>query len=217
MRLPGSHNSKEHIGWKEVEIVELHPERRFELDDIEEWLSEQSPVTLRKSRELARSVGEIDDVLKWFKDFAKAHGFKAPIDVEQRLRDMMYMGSGDCGIHATQLAVSASLLNRGTPKADVVALLLHHTKIAAGTYGTVGIGVARSAASRRCATTGCASIRSRKSRSKTPPPLIPHRLLTRIRMLKGGRPRPVATTPALTLISAQAQSRIKRAMPHWLN
>jgi hypothetical protein len=134
MRLPGSHNSKEHIGWREVEIIELHADRRYELSDLEDWLSEQSPVMLRIVREKGRTVGEIEEE-DFFGRYAREHGIKAPIDVEQRLRDMMYMGSGENSIHQTQLAVSASLLNRGTPKADVVALLLHHTKIAAGTYG----------------------------------------------------------------------------------
>jgi hypothetical protein len=89
MLIPGSHNSKEHIGWKEVEVIELHSERRVELDDIEEWLSERSPVMLRKTREHAKTVGETDDVYKFFEDCAKRFGVKAPIDVEARLNNMI--------------------------------------------------------------------------------------------------------------------------------
>jgi P4 family phage/plasmid primase-like protien len=134
MRLPGSHNSKEHIGWQEVEIVELHPERRYELDDLEEWFGEQTPVMLRKTREHAKTVGEIDE-FKWFEDYGKRHGIKAPIDVEKRLAGMMYMGTGDSSIHQTQLAVTASMLNHGVPVDEVVDEVLKATMIAAGDYG----------------------------------------------------------------------------------
>ncbi|WP_409189847.1 hypothetical protein [Bradyrhizobium sp. RDM4] len=47
MRLPGTHNTKDGA-FTEVEIIELHPERRYDIEELEEWLSEQSPVMLRK-------------------------------------------------------------------------------------------------------------------------------------------------------------------------
>ncbi len=49
MRVPRSHNTK-NGAWKSAEIKEFHPNRQYEFDDIEEWLSEQSPVMLRHSR-----------------------------------------------------------------------------------------------------------------------------------------------------------------------
>jgi hypothetical protein len=57
------------------------------------------------------AVGESD----FFADYAKRYGIKPPINVEQRLRAMMYMAGGDNSIHVTQLAVTASLLNAGAP------------------------------------------------------------------------------------------------------
>jgi hypothetical protein len=45
MRMPGTHNTKGGQ-WNAVEVLEL-ADRRYEFDDIEEWLSEQSPVMLR--------------------------------------------------------------------------------------------------------------------------------------------------------------------------
>ena len=48
---------------------------------------------------------------------------------------MVYGGSGDSGIHATQLSVSASLLSRGHSEDEVVALLLEATARAAGELG----------------------------------------------------------------------------------
>jgi P4 family phage/plasmid primase-like protien len=136
MRVPGSHNTKEHVGRKEVEIVELHPDRRFELDDIEEWLSEQSPVMLRKSREHAKTAGETDDVYKFFEDYAKRLGIKPLIDVDARLKAMIYMGGGNSGIHQTQIECGASMLSSGMAVDDVVEVLMEATRRAAGEYGT---------------------------------------------------------------------------------
>src|SRR5437763_1691025 len=60
LRLPGSHNTKDGA-FTEVEIIELHPERRYDFEELEEWLSEQSPVMLRKAREFAQTAGESGD------------------------------------------------------------------------------------------------------------------------------------------------------------
>jgi phage/plasmid-associated DNA primase len=136
LRLPGSHNTK-NGAWAEVEITSFDPERRYELDDLEEWLAEQSPLMLRKQRERAVTVGETDFFSDnaFYENYAKTHGIKPPIDVEARLAAMMYMGAGDSSIHLTQLAVTASLLNSGMAKADVVEIVLVATKKAAGLYG----------------------------------------------------------------------------------
>ncbi len=132
MRLVGSHNTKDG-GWIPVEIVEQN-DHRFELDDLEEMLSEQAPVILRKVRPPDHSLGEIDP--NFFTEYAGKHaGYKPPIDVEKRLAQMTYMVDGDAGIHATQIAVTSSLLSRGYPLDDVVALVMEATRIAAGEYG----------------------------------------------------------------------------------
>ena len=128
MRLPGSHNTK-NDAWTEVRtIVDPHPPRRFELDDLEEWLSEVSPVIRRKAAAAA------DEPPNPFLAIASQLGFKPPIDVEERLRAMAYQGSGETAIHPTQLAVSAALLTRGEDSDAVVALLLDATRAAAGAY-----------------------------------------------------------------------------------
>ena len=142
MRLPGTHNTKSG-DWKEVEITSFHPNRRYEPDDIEEWLSEQSPVMLRRSRERAKTAGQNMTGSKhtvvgendFFASYAKRHGIKPPINVEQRLSAMMYMAGGENSIHVTQLAVTASLLNAGVPIDDVVERVLIATRAAAGEYG----------------------------------------------------------------------------------
>lgn len=129
MRLPGSHNTKDG-NWVEVELIS-NTDLRYELDDLEEWLSETSPILLRKDREHARTAGESDAYI----EYAKQHGYGPKIDVEQRLRAMIYMGGGENGVHATQIAVTASLLSRGVPVDEVVERVLATTRAAAGTYG----------------------------------------------------------------------------------
>lgn len=130
MRLPGTHNTK-YDQFLPVSIFEMKEGLRYELDDIEEWLSETSPVILRKER--PSSILPTDD--NPFMRAAAALGFKPSIDVEKRLAAMSYMAGGEAAIHATQLAVSASLLNQGTPTTEVVDILLSATKAAAGLYG----------------------------------------------------------------------------------
>ena len=66
---------------------------------------------------------------------AERFGVKPPIDVEARLAAMGYQGPGDAGIHATQISVSAALLNRGVSTDEVVDVLLTATRAAAGSFG----------------------------------------------------------------------------------
>jgi P4 family phage/plasmid primase-like protien len=127
MRLPGSHNTK--FGeFKPVDIIGVS-DRRYELDDIEEWLSETSPVILRKERPTQSTADNP------FLAAAQRLGFKPPLDVEKRLAEMSYMAGGDASVHTTQLAVSASLLNAGHDVEEVVSTLLEATRAAAGAYG----------------------------------------------------------------------------------
>jgi hypothetical protein len=132
MRLPGTHNTK-NGEWKDV-VVSTRMQAEYDLSDLEEWFGEQSPVILRKERPRANTAkqnAEEDPYLAW----AKEKGVKTPIDVQARLDGMMFMGGGDAAVHATQLAVSSSLLNSGTPIEEVVEILLQATKAAAGDYG----------------------------------------------------------------------------------
>jgi Family of unknown function (DUF5906)/RepB DNA-primase from phage plasmid len=127
MRLPGTHNTK--FGkWIEVTTI-AHSDVRYELDNLEDWLSEASPAILRKNR-----PAEVTDN-NHFLDTAKAQGFKPSIDVEKRLAAMSYMAGGDAAIHSTQLSVSASLLNTGSTIDEVVEVVLAATRSAATGYG----------------------------------------------------------------------------------
>lgn len=128
MRLPGTHNTKRD-GWRDVTTKHMSTVR-YELDDLEEWTAEQSCLILRKVR-----PDVVTAETNPFLAHAKANGFKPSIDVEKRLAAMSYMAGGDAAIHATQLAVSASLLTGGTTIDDTVALILDATRGAATGYG----------------------------------------------------------------------------------
>jgi hypothetical protein len=130
MRLPGSHNTKDG-GWVAVEIVAQNG-RCYELEDLEEWLSEQSPVMLRKAREHAKSVGEIEP--NFYERHAEKHGFER-VDIEDLLSGMIFMGGDKYGVHPVQIKVTSSLLSRGYPLNKVVDLVMEATRIAAGEYG----------------------------------------------------------------------------------
>lgn len=134
MRLPGSHNSKghtpEHPVWTEVVMDPLNGEpRRYELSDLEEWLSETAPVIRRKV--------DIEETKHWpretnpYLEHAKQYGFNPPLDVEQALGSMVFGN-----IHSTQISVSASLLNAGMDIEQVVETLIEATQDAAGAHST---------------------------------------------------------------------------------
>jgi putative DNA primase/helicase len=127
LRLPGSHNSK-NGEWNEVRIVEQNT-LRYELDDLEEMISERAPIILRKQREQQHTVGESNE----FEAYGKK--FETPIKIETRLREMLFMGGDINGVHPTQLDVSAAMHNHGFEVDDIVKTIIAATRIAAGTYG----------------------------------------------------------------------------------
>jgi hypothetical protein len=104
---------------------------RYELSDLQEMLSETSPVVLRRLRPATTSADSNP-----FLAAAAALGFKPPLDVEKRLCQMTYMGGNDAAIHGTQVSVTASLLNAGREIDEVVSLVLEATRAAAGDYGS---------------------------------------------------------------------------------
>lgn len=53
-------------------------------------------------------------------------------DVDERLAAMRHRAEGDAGVHATQLAATASLLNAGTAEEEVISRVLDATRRAAG-------------------------------------------------------------------------------------
>src|SRR6516162_694672 len=134
LRLPGSHNSKK--GDRREVVVASWGGRLYEIDDLEDWLSIQSPVIKRKlplSNEKSLVKEEVDD--NPYRIFARSIGFKPPLDVAQQLAQMRYQDVDENGIHKTQVRVTASLVKQGMAIPDIVALVLAATKVAAGDYG----------------------------------------------------------------------------------
>jgi hypothetical protein len=130
MRLPGSHNSKDGA-WHEVRLLDDRPTLRYDLEEIEEWLSETRPILVQRTNGAAQEAPD-----PWLAVATQFSG-KPPVDVEQRLGAMAYGGSGESSIHMTQLSVSASLLCAGTPVEEVVAILMTATQAAAGAAGAM--------------------------------------------------------------------------------
>jgi hypothetical protein len=127
MRVVGTHNTKGGE-WNTVDVVEDNG-RRYELSALQEWQASSSPKFLRKRRAREHTAGQSN---AW-EQFAK--NCKAPVDVEQRLSAMVYMGGNDAAIHGTQVSVTASMLNAGIAIDEVVSLVLGATRAAAGDYG----------------------------------------------------------------------------------
>jgi P4 family phage/plasmid primase-like protien len=116
MRLPGSHNTK-NGAWTEVRAVPV-PSGGLEalaLDELRGW----PQLVRRKGREVQQNP---------FLRFAEQVQFKPPMDVDERLEGMTHKGDGESGIHNTQLAVVASLLEQGWEIRDVVRKVLEATR-----------------------------------------------------------------------------------------
>ncbi|ACL60611.1 DNA primase family protein [Methylobacterium nodulans] len=135
LRLPGSHNTKEG-GWRDVAVIRAQYEPRYALEDLEEWLSRQSPVMKKKPAEPAPGRPAVPGLAdNPYLAVAALFGIKPPMDVEERLSAMAYQGAGETSIHQTQLEVSAALLTRGRTIDEAVAILMAATRAAAGEYG----------------------------------------------------------------------------------
>jgi phage/plasmid-associated DNA primase len=128
MRLPSTHNTKAEVGDAEVVFIEAHWELTFELDALDEWLFEQRILIAPPGADGA--VEGEDPYLAAL----KAIGFKPPIDVEQRLKQMTFQGIGELSIHDTQLRCSASLVRARVDDEQIVTMLMEATRAAAGIY-----------------------------------------------------------------------------------
>src|SRR6516162_5882775 len=150
LRLPGSHNSKK--GDRREVVVASWGGRLYEIDDLEDWLSVQSPVIKRKIPESKIGILEggfnshscSQDVTgtnstgtNAYEEFAKSLGFELPLDAAQRLAQMTYQGPGESGVYATQCAVTMSLCQKeGWTVDKIVSWVIDETRRAAGPDGT---------------------------------------------------------------------------------
>jgi hypothetical protein len=128
MRLPGSYNRK-NGGCVEVQVVVARP-HRYELADLAEWLDGLRVLIPRQCAAKAP-----DGTGNPFLDAGLPSGNTPPVDIEDRLKRMRHEGPGETSVHQTQLSVTAALLNRGTPIANVVRVVLEATRVAVGAEG----------------------------------------------------------------------------------
>ena len=112
MRLPGTVNSKDG-GHREVTVISDEGPI-YSFDVLKDWIK-MADVEIHKKGEGGRV------------DFASFQ-VRPPVDVEGRLAAMMHKGEGDTSVHATQLSVTASLLNAGVSVEEVVHRVLSATK-----------------------------------------------------------------------------------------
>ena len=123
LRVPGSHNSKRGE-WRPVVVIREGVER-YSPQAIDAWLGSARDLALyRRGRQLNP-----------FERLAQEQGFRPPVDVEQRLQDMVVGGAGENGVHQTQLSCSASLVAAGVELDDAVALILDATENLPSTEG----------------------------------------------------------------------------------
>src|SRR6516162_7564843 len=139
LRLPGSHNSQK--GDRREVVVASWGGRLYEIDDLEDWLSIQSPVIKRKQivneNRVTNGTGTFNERPEEnaYLEFAKSLGFKPPLDVAQQFAQMRYQDVDENGIHKTQVRVTASLVKAGMEFPEIVELVLAATRVAAGEYG----------------------------------------------------------------------------------
>jgi hypothetical protein len=120
LRMPGTHNTKN--GGKTLVRTLAGSGKACTQFELEAWLAGQTlggPLIAHKS-----DLRADDPFLRQ----AKAAGFAPPIDVEARLKAMRWKGIGDAAVHPTQLAVTASLLERGLEVNEVVSQVIEATR-----------------------------------------------------------------------------------------
>ena len=118
LRMPGTHNTK---GGARKEVTVTKGRKTYHLDDLAKWFETQEPILTRKG-----APAPVAD--NPFAKYGEEQGIKPPIDVDARLAAMTHQGAGETSVHATQLAVTASLLSRGENIDDVVEEVLKATQ-----------------------------------------------------------------------------------------
>jgi hypothetical protein len=125
MRLPGSHNTKN--GDRLLVKIVSDTGARYELDDLCQWIKDTRILIPRKGVTRATDNPFLS---------ASIPAGGPAVDVEARLAAMTYQGAADASIHATQVSVTAAMLNRGVPTDEVVHTVLEATRVAVGATGS---------------------------------------------------------------------------------
>jgi hypothetical protein len=130
MRLPGTINSK-NGGRHEVRVLSNRSDLRYEYAELERLITATpAPLLRRKGADPKSGNGASPD--NPFLAYARAFAAEAPLDVDQMLADMIYLGPGGGGnAHDTLLRCSAALLTRGAEREAVIERCLAALALAA--------------------------------------------------------------------------------------
>jgi P4 family phage/plasmid primase-like protien len=134
LRVPGTHNSKrspEGERGAPVRVI-LETTAVHTIEEMEAWVGSLSDPVLHR-RQVDGQDSVVDD--NPFLRAAREQGYRPPLDVEQRLRDMRHEGEGEAGVHTTLLSCSASLTAAGVDEDDVAHTLMDALQAMAGTDG----------------------------------------------------------------------------------
>jgi hypothetical protein len=133
MRLPGTTNSK-NGEQHEVRILSDRADLRYQYAELERLVAATQATFLhRKDRPKTGNGASPDNP---FLAFAAAYAEATPLDVEQLLADMVYLGAGGGGnAHDTLLRCTAALLTRGEKLELVIERSLAALALAAARSG----------------------------------------------------------------------------------
>jgi len=125
LRIPGSANWKYEETGRRIYIA--YPEAdgpviRYELSDLEDWASYQSPVL-----EAPLVEGRAAEAQNAWQAYGAKFDRSAPIDVASSLANMTHRSPGANNIHNTQLVVTGSLVNTGMADEDIIELVMQAT------------------------------------------------------------------------------------------
>ena len=122
LRIPLTTNWKNEGEPVKTQFLKLSSQRTV-IADLMGWLDDAEPVMHEKEEERAaphwtrQNSYNPFDLINW----------REPVDAGSRLLDMRYHGAGDTAIHITQLATTASMLNTGIARDEVVQWVLKAT------------------------------------------------------------------------------------------
>jgi len=135
MRLPGTTNSKN--GERHpVDILSKRDDLHYQYAELERQVAATPTPLLHQKKPAAAGNGASPD--NPFLAFAAAHAETTPLDVEQLLADIVYLGPGGGGnAHDTLLRSTAALLNRGEKHEAVVERCLAALALAAARSGRI--------------------------------------------------------------------------------
>jgi hypothetical protein len=125
MRVPGTVNYKRETP-AAIRVLRDRPAARYELAELEDWLSEAQPLLARRAKQGNGAATPDNNTDVPFAAYTQ--NASNPVDVEARLAAMRFRGDGNSSIHVTQVQVTAALLERGEEIDCVVARVLEATR-----------------------------------------------------------------------------------------